>query len=50
MPGRAGVLQAARTFVLALHGEAFPPQELAQQPAEFRVIIHQKDVHTRYVP
>ena len=49
-PGLQGVLQPAVAFVLALHGEAFAVQEFAQQPAEFRVIIDQKDVHTRYVP
>ena len=50
MPGRQRVLQAAVAFVLALHGEALALQEFAQQPAEFRVVIHQQDVHTRYLP
>jgi hypothetical protein len=32
-------------FVGGLHGEAFPLEELAEEGAEFGVVIDQKDVH-----
>ena len=40
-----GPLQAAKAFVLAVHGEAFALEEFPQEGAELRVVVNQQDAH-----
>ena len=40
-----GPFQAAAAFVHALHGEALALQELAEQRAEFDVVVDQQKSH-----